>query len=102
MRNFEPEINICVVMDFEKDTGVKIFENPSEPIRSLTNIVTLLYYSVRKQYPRLSKETFIENLTPEEVSAATEKLIKEFKDFFMKVKVQEPEEPQEKSQEENQ
>jgi hypothetical protein len=92
MRNYEPKITIGVLLEVERDTGVKTLQSPGDLLMSITNMSSLLYYSVKYNYPRLSKQQFLEALTPEDLSAAVPKLNKGLEDFFSLMKQPEAEE----------
>jgi hypothetical protein len=90
-RSYEPRITLGVMMDVERDTGVKTLESPGDLMTSLTNLSLLLYHSVKYAYPRLSKNQFLEGLTPEDISSAVPKLNKGLEDFFVQMRPPETE-----------
>ena len=91
MHSFEPRITIGVILDFERMTGVKMFEDVGSVTQSMTNLTSLLYCSIKHQYPKLSFSKFIATLKPEELADGAKKVGEELVNFFQSIKKEETE-----------
>lgn len=90
MREWKPKITIGVLIEFERLTGIRVFENPGAIISGIDSSSTLLWCSVKAEYPRLSREKFLADLQPEELGAAIDALAKEMEAFFLRFKGETP------------